>query len=148
MLPHHTLINSNYHYTFAWRTRRKGRTILTPQSPQSQWKDSSSYVMVMCPNKSAISLPVLKGLKFRFSPTIFAILLFLFDCFFSFSRNNSANTIFWANVAFRYRVSLWENRTKFSSPSHDDTAHNIQSRPFRQDLLMKGSKTRLTCYVC
>ena len=31
--------------------------------------------MVTCPNKSAISLPVLKGEKFHFSLTIFGLLL-------------------------------------------------------------------------
>ena len=55
---------------------------------------SAFYVMVRVPNKSAISLPVLKELKFCFSPTIFGLLLLLFDCLLSFSRNNSACTIF------------------------------------------------------
>ena len=31
---------------------------------------------------------------------------FCLSIFLSFSRNNSANTIFWSKVAFRYRVSL------------------------------------------
>ena len=86
---------------------RKERTILGVHNLFShRWKDFSFYVMVTCPNKWAISLPALKKKKLRFSPTIFGLLLLLFDCFLSFSRNNSANTIFWAKVTFRYRASL------------------------------------------
>ena len=45
--------------------------------------------MVTCPDKSVISLPVLKGEKFCFSPTIFGLLLLLFDCFFVIFRLNN-----------------------------------------------------------
>ena len=100
-------VNSNCRLYFCLKDEKKGKNYpRTPQSLQSYWKDSSFYVMVMCFNKSAISLLVLKGEKFRFSLTIFGLLLLLFDCFLSFSRNNSANTLFWAKVAFRYWVSL------------------------------------------
>ena len=100
-------VNSNCRLYFCLKDEKKGKNYpRTPQSLQSYWKDSSFYVMVMCFNKSAISLLVLKGEKFRFSLTIFGLLLLLFDCFLSFSRNNSANTFFWAKVAFRYWVSL------------------------------------------
>ena len=92
------------------KDEKKGvRTILglSPVSLQSDWKDSSFHLMVKCPTKSATSLVVLKGLKFRFSPTIFGALRLLFECFLSFYRTqNSANTIFWAEVAYRYRISL------------------------------------------
>ena len=99
--------NSNCRLYFCLKDEKKEKNYpRTPQSLQSHWKDSSFYVMVTCPNKFAISLPVLNGEKSRVSPTIFGLLLLLFDCFLSFSRNNSAKTIFWAKVAFRYRVSL------------------------------------------
>ena len=99
---HFQLINSNCRFYFCLKVEKKGKNYpRTPKSVQAPWKDSSFYVMVTCPNKSAILLPVLKGEKLRFSPTIFAF-RFLFVIF----SNNSANTIFWAKVAFRYRVSL------------------------------------------
>ena len=92
VLPH-TLINSNCRLYFCLKDEKKGKNYPeTPQSLQSHWKDTSFYVMVTCFNKSAISLLVLKGEKFRFSLTIFGLVLLLFDCFLSFSRNNSANT--------------------------------------------------------
>ena len=102
-------VNSNCRLYFCLKDEKKGKNYpRTPQSLQSYWKDSSFYVMVICFNKSAISLLVLKGEKFGFSLTIFGLLLLLSIVFFflSFSRNNSANTIFWAKVAFRYWVSL------------------------------------------
>ena len=99
-------VNSNCRLYFCLKDEKKGKNYpRTPQSLQSYWKDSSFYVMVTCFNKSAISLLVLKGEKFRFSLTIFGLFLLLFGCFLSFSSNNSAN-IFWAQVAFRYWVSL------------------------------------------
>lgn len=84
VLPH-TLINSKVVYTVVLKEEKKGiRTILglSPVSLQSDWKDSSFHLMVKCPTKSAISLAVLKGLTFRFSPTIFGAFTSAFRMFF------------------------------------------------------------------
>lgn len=89
------------------KDEKKGiRTILglPPVSLQSDWKDSSFHLMVKCPTKSAISLGVLKGLKFHFSQRFSGLLRLLFECFLSFYRTHY--TIFWAKVAYRYRISL------------------------------------------
>ena len=76
-------VNSNCRLYFCLKDEKKGKNYpRTPQSLQSYWKDSSFYVMVMCFNKSAISLLVLKGEKFGFSLTIFGLLLLLSIVFF------------------------------------------------------------------
>ena len=102
--------------------------------------------MVKRPNKSAISLPVLKGLKFRFSPTIFGILLLLFDCFFFFV---TFPAIIVQILSFEQKLLLgieypFEETVQNSQVDHTTTPLTIQSRHFRQDLVMKRSKPRLT----
>ena len=86
VLPH-TLINSNGRLYFCLKDEKKGKKYpQTPQYVQSHWKVSSFYVMVTCPNKSAISLPVLKGENFaflrRFSGFYFCFSIVFIFCHF------------------------------------------------------------------
>ena len=96
-------------YTFGLRMIRKGRSILGLHNLFSHTETILlSKSCHACPNKSAISLGVLKGKKFCFSLMIFGLLILLSKCLLSFSLKNSANTIFWTKVAFTYgaQVSL------------------------------------------
>ena len=82
--PSHSDIFESRLYCCLKEEKKGIRTILglSPVSLQSDWKDSSFHLIVKCPTKSAISLAVLKGLKFRFSPTIFGAFTSAFRMFF------------------------------------------------------------------
>ena len=87
-----------------------------------------------------------KGWNFAFLQRFSGFYFCFSIVFLSFSRNNSANTISWAKAA-SYRVSI-EETVQNPQVDHTTTPLTIQSRHFRQDLVMKRSKPHLTCCVC